>query len=324
MATRLAQQGNTADTPSTITATSVDRHDATWTATRESVGETETRASGKAKAQMALASDRNPSISQVARPHPVGNGNQGPGSGAGSLQGGTQSHLLQIPDDARPRRTVESSIYDWETPLDKVAESSSYYYEPQGELLQEQQEPHTTRTEFSIPHAVDETQSNWPVPSGIPGQDDNNGFAVPKRPSGVPAPAAGVKRKSTSDRDDLGLATHSEPKRMLRTMSEGDADSPTEGRPPAYSTRSQGGPAARMRSGTDTSGSRPRPCITEVEATRPGPGISGDSRRTMTDPSIPVVLPARKVFPIQIGDKLFRLSGASISSDGKLSWFLGD
>jgi hypothetical protein len=31
----------------------------------------------------------------------------------------------------------------------------------------------------------------------------------------------------------------------------------------------------------------------------------------------PLALPARKVFPIQIGDKLFRLSGASISSDGK-------
>jgi len=30
-----------------------------------------------------------------------------------------------------------------------------------------------------------------------------------------------------------------------------------------------------------------------------------------------MALPARKVFPIQIGDKLFRLSGASISSDGK-------
>ena len=28
-----------------------------------------------------------------------------------------------------------------------------------------------------------------------------------------------------------------------------------------------------------------------------------------------MVLPPRKVFPIQIGDKLFRLSGASISSD---------
>jgi hypothetical protein len=30
-----------------------------------------------------------------------------------------------------------------------------------------------------------------------------------------------------------------------------------------------------------------------------------------------MALPARKVFPIQIGDKLFRLSGASINSDGK-------
>jgi len=29
-------------------------------------------------------------------------------------------------------------------------------------------------------------------------------------------------------------------------------------------------------------------------------------------------LPAGKVFPIQIGSELFRLSGASISSDGKL------
>jgi hypothetical protein len=34
-------------------------------------------------------------------------------------------------------------------------------------------------------------------------------------------------------------------------------------------------------------------------------------------PPMQMVLPCRKVFPIQIGDKLFRLSGASISSDGK-------
>ena len=34
-------------------------------------------------------------------------------------------------------------------------------------------------------------------------------------------------------------------------------------------------------------------------------------------PPIQMALPCRKVFPIQIGDKLFRLSGASISSDGK-------
>ena len=41
--------------------------------------------------------------------------------------------------------------------------------------------------------------------------------------------------------------------------------------------------------------------------------------RGLEDPSIPMVLPPRKVFPIQVGDKLFQLSGASISSDGECS-----
>lgn len=34
-------------------------------------------------------------------------------------------------------------------------------------------------------------------------------------------------------------------------------------------------------------------------------------------PDIPQILPHEKVFPIQIGSELFRLSGASISSDGQ-------
>lgn len=33
----------------------------------------------------------------------------------------------------------------------------------------------------------------------------------------------------------------------------------------------------------------------------------------------PTILPPEKVFPIQIGSELFRLSGASIASDGKFS-----
>ena len=41
-------------------------------------------------------------------------------------------------------------------------------------------------------------------------------------------------------------------------------------------------------------------------------------RRTLAEvPQAPMLLPARKVFPIQIGSELFRLSGASISSDGQ-------
>ena len=42
-------------------------------------------------------------------------------------------------------------------------------------------------------------------------------------------------------------------------------------------------------------------------------------RKWNTD--IPVVLPHERVFPIQIGTELFRLSGASISSDGMCGLF---
>jgi len=49
------------------------------------------------------------------------------------------------------------------------------------------------------------------------------------------------------------------------------------------------------------------------------PGILRDpavlnARKMNTD--IPHILPHERVFPIQIGSELFRLSGASISSDG--------
>ncbi len=52
---------------------------------------------------------------------------------------------------------------------------------------------------------------------------------------------------------------------------------------------------------------------------QPPPGILRDpatnsARKWNTD--IPHILPHEKVFPIQIGTELFRLSGASISSDG--------
>lgn len=52
---------------------------------------------------------------------------------------------------------------------------------------------------------------------------------------------------------------------------------------------------------------------------RGDPGLPQDAahqpRRWNTD--IPHILPHEKVFPIQIGNQLFRLSGASISSDGQ-------
>ena len=58
--------------------------------------------------------------------------------------------------------------------------------------------------------------------------------------------------------------------------------------------------------------------VREKMSTEP-PGILRDpavtnARKLNTD--IPNILPHERVFPIQIGSELFRLSGASISSDG--------
>jgi hypothetical protein len=77
-----------------------------------------------------------------------------------------------------------------------------------------------------------------------------------------------------------------------------------------------GGNSGKAPSGT---ASTLPPGSEEKSSTEP-PGILRNSsvtqaRRYNTD--IPKILPHERVFPIQIGSELFRLSGASISSDGQ-------
>ncbi|KAK4545193.1 hypothetical protein LTR36_003372 [Oleoguttula mirabilis] len=312
MSTKNSEQHTVADTPSTTTASTTDRHGAAGGGMREADSVAQTP--GQAQARMIF--HRSTSSSQGAQQPP--NGHQAEGTGAGATQSAKQSQLLQIPDHAPPQRLVENSIWDWDAPLDNVDESPTYYYEPQGELLQEHRDQRPTRPDFSIPHAIGDARLDWQT-LGIPlDPNGSNGFAVPKRPSGVPHPTAGVKRKSSTDREPSSTGRQPEPKRLSRAVSdtmEDEPDTPSDGRAPAQSTRSHSGPGTRVRSGTATGENRPRSAVTDTEGARPGPGIGGGHARTMTDPSTPVVLPARKVFPIQIGDKLFRLSGASISSD---------
>jgi hypothetical protein len=57
----------------------------------------------------------------------------------------------------------------------------------------------------------------------------------------------------------------------------------------------------------------------EEKTSTEAPGILRDAataRARKLNTEIPNILPHEKVFPIQIGSELFRLSGASISSDG--------
>jgi hypothetical protein len=61
----------------------------------------------------------------------------------------------------------------------------------------------------------------------------------------------------------------------------------------------------------------------EKRSTEP-PGILRDPAVTQArkwNTEIPNILPHERVFPIQIGSQLFRLSGASISSDGMCVFF---
>jgi len=51
------------------------------------------------------------------------------------------------------------------------------------------------------------------------------------------------------------------------------------------------------------------------------PGIMRNPEARNWNTDIPNDLPHEKVFPIQIGTELFRLSGASLSSDGMYSSF---
>lgn len=219
----------------------------------------------------------------------------------------SRDSLLQIPKDARLPRPTENSVWGWDPPLDSVGDSANLYFEPQGELLQEQRDRRAIRNEFSIPTAIS-------TPAGALNPNGTGGFTVPPKPSALqPHPLAGLKRKSASDQDTTGGGSGRDfppQKRQERDMSDMLTDSPSD-RPPAQSTRSQTATGPRMRSGTDATDSRP-------DSVRAGLDMSGRPRRMLTESALaPTVLPARKVFPIQIGDKLFRLSGASISSDGK-------
>lgn len=80
------------------------------------------------------------------------------------------------------------------------------------------------------------------------------------------------------------------------------------------------GASAGNRRTRQSSGSTPRPSVNLPSGSSQGSSRPRGSRTASGHP--PSILPPEKVFPIQIGSDLFRLSGASISSDGMVIFFL--
>ena len=147
----------------------------------------------------------------------------------------------------------------------------------------------------------DLTITNSAGPSGAVWPSDqsaflktNDGFAIPKRPSEQRHHSVvGAKRKAPVDHNS---ATHQLDSSKRSTMSDTSEGGQTPTSRPAYSSRSQSGTTPF-----------PNPLHQHGSTNDPQPGPS------QAGPSVRLVLPPRKVFPIQVGDKLFRLSGASLS-----------
>lgn len=94
-----------------------------------------------------------------------------------------------------------------------------------------------------------------------------------------------------------------------------DTGSPWSGPPPPAEPTS-----SRQPQPAESSSSMKKP---EKKAEKQPESALTQARKIPELPKFSSVLPAGKVFPIQIGSELFRLSGASISSDGqyiRLSW----
>jgi hypothetical protein len=179
---------------------------------------------------------------------------------------------------------VEAAVWDWQAPTfgahtqaDNSDPTLTYFYEPQGELLL--REPSR-----GVGARADEFNIPGPVVSSTadrrqPAANPLEALLSSTSVPGTNSTRVGAKRKSTTDIYEAAT------KRPALDMGEPDRATDRVNAPSGKKT-----PVLERRN---------------TSTTHPTASVGS------------LVLPARKVFPIQIGDKLFRLSGASISSDGK-------
>ncbi len=206
-------------------------------------------------------------------------------------------------------------------------------YEPTGELLKEEiaafqefDSPTSIKSSISIPSGG--TRGHLSVSPNVP--DTNN--AAPLDPVFVqpPLPKSALKRKREqevgnsveqgNEKQQRGPERPSPPARSVsfERMSRPSPPSAREGSansdlPPGRQSSTGNTASANNRRNrqSGTSGTTPR-----TSAVASHPNRSSRGGRSGSSSQIPPVLPPEKVFPIQIGSELFRLSGASISSDG--------
>jgi hypothetical protein len=211
-------------------------------------------------------------------------------------------------------------VWDWNNSM-QFGDFATFY-EPQGELSQELQAQLPTTNDFSNP---------IPVRSPIIGELGNNtGMnsilttqtfatpAAPRRESVDPMNTrAGMKRKA-GDTPQSAQEPSPLKRPSISKQFESQATRTTRSRAQEQATdNSQDGDVSNpSQGGEDTE--RPMASSSKQKETV---DLTKERRIAEISSKLITVLPAGKVFPIQIGSELFRLSGASISSDGLYSPF---
>lgn len=199
------------------------------------------------------------------------------------------------------------AAWDWTQSVDFVQLPTPY--EPQGELIQELRDRKHPTTEFSNPLIV-------------------NPLAPPPRPLAQrPAESPKMKRKSDAERDlqTMDQQGPSGPQNPAKRRAVSRASSTTSQSPaPTVLADAQPSPIASV---TQTAAQANQPSVQGNHGERrqnvnKGTGPQGreidvsEPRRVVESSGSGDTLPAGRVFPIQIGSALFRLSGASLCSDG--------
>ncbi|KAI9838047.1 MAG: hypothetical protein M1819_006201 [Sarea resinae] len=215
-----------------------------------------------------------------------------------SLQGGSLNQTITDHIGAFSGGPSGQSKAEWDKAFDYT------FYEPENELVGEIVGQGDPAQNFDIPQAPSQRSSSTQGPR----QSVSSSLPPPSRPP--------PKRKAGS-----------EPSPHLLTQGREETESP------ALKRIARQSPASTIREGSQTlpldhgdvmkepvRGDMSSVAGSEVPE-RNGrnietpPGILRDQKVKVRVPPIPPILPAERVFPIQIGSELFRLSGASISSD---------
>ncbi|KAL5118004.1 hypothetical protein ACEQ8H_004150 [Pleosporales sp. CAS-2024a] len=251
--------------------------------------------------------------------------------------GGHAQQPLPLPLPAQfPGYGYSNSLpagWDWANSIDFPDMTTQY--EPQGELIAELQQAGTAN-DFSIRLPV--------APADTPFYNSTHGAAVaalhpplahtplspPPKPPQRPVVTTGMKRKAESEPDsaasqsashaaEAAQQTHSKRQNKSRQSSTSSLPSPAVvdmldarqspvARPALAHAFSEPAPHANTepaRKQEQSKGTGPQGRV--IDVSKP--------RRVAESAQGAEMLPAGKVFPIQIGSELFRLSGASISSD---------